>query len=746
MAFRAPACFNYLLCILFATTAFVPSSVSAPSGKEFVFAPMPNTSKNITHSIGMILQGTTDEPTTVRISFPGRSFERRITLSQGSGPLKYSLPIDLVHRNTAGPIDSTVYVASDKTITVVHYNLKPHTSDVFTVMPSETLGQEYFIATITSSTSSVVSGVVTISSFGEGVSIETHTTSKVHFVDETFNSGDVFRYTLRPFESIQLLPKFTGITGTRIITNASIAVGTGTTCANVPEGVSYCDHIAEQLAPFTSWGKMFLLNPFVSRGSGYVFQVVVGRDQTTVLYGNIVLRLNMGEFRTIDVPSQTMTFVSADKPITVMQYPKGKTSDGTDNSDPSMIRVPPIEQYVLEATFPVYDFAGESTRINSIHLELTAECKYIQNISIFKDFQPFSVTWMEKYTMEILDGTRMCSQWTLVSGGSYLLRSQQMTITEGQAFYPRFRAVVYGTGPGESYLYRAAASDRPLTCSFSPIGARPEEEHNCPILVNPEVVSLTATQLKITWSTSPGNTGLFETCSVSLTSGEGINRVVSITTHPPATLSGLHPYTEYKFYMNCSNSLGIRARLDFPAQTTSNAVPVKPATPTIVSGGKRDYSFDMNIPAYHNPNGSISCFEVIVVQLYDETTSIDSNDNAYSNNNTRDYSIARTRIGTPFSAMVFSAIPAGNVITVGSRFEVQSECNTLGEANEDHRRRRATMRATTLHATSGPLNPDSFYSCFIRVYSPSHHDGVKNNLRLPTVGVGVGVGVGGEGY
>eukprot|EP00057_Strongylocentrotus_purpuratus_P023084 XP_011677558.1 PREDICTED: uncharacterized protein LOC105444681 [Strongylocentrotus purpuratus] len=157
--------------------------------------------------------------------------------------------------------------------------------------------------------------------------------------------------------------------------------------------------------------------------------------------------------------------------------------------------------------------------------------------------------------------------------------------------------------------------------------------------------------------------------------------------------------------------------------TSLQTVPVKPATPTIVSGGIRDYSFDINIPAYHNPNGPISCFEVVVVQLYDEATSINSNDNAYSNNNTRDYSIARTRIGTPFSAMVFSAIPAGNVITVGSRFEVQSECNTLGEANEDHRRRRATMRATTLHATSGPLNPDSFYSCFIRVYSPSHHDG-----------------------
>ncbi|XP_030851638.1 uncharacterized protein LOC105445613 [Strongylocentrotus purpuratus] len=295
-----------------------------------------------------------------------------------------------------------------------------------------------------------------------------------------FNSGDVFRYSLGLFESIQLLPQFTGITGTRIITNAPIAVGAGAKCSNVPEGVKYCDHIAEQLAPFPSWGKKFLLSPFVSRGSGYVFQVVAGRDRTTVLYNDTVLRLNMGEFRTIDIPSQTMEFVSSDKPITVMQYPKGKTSDGTDNSDPSMIRVPPIEQYVLEATFPVYDFAGESTHIDSIHLELTAECKYLQNISIFKDFQPLSVTWMENYTMEILDGTMMCSQWAVVSGGSYLLRSQQMATTEGQAFYPRFRAVVYGTGSDESYLYRAASGDRPLTCTFNPIGTGPAEEHDCP--------------------------------------------------------------------------------------------------------------------------------------------------------------------------------------------------------------------------------------------------------------------------
>eukprot|EP00057_Strongylocentrotus_purpuratus_P013509 XP_011667983.1 PREDICTED: uncharacterized protein LOC100890084 isoform X3 [Strongylocentrotus purpuratus] len=942
MAFRRPVCFMCLLFILSAPATFVQSSVSALSGTEFVFAPMPNHPNYIIHSIiGMILQGTTNESTTVHISLPGKSLEERITLTPGSGLRKYPLPRELIHQTTSGPIDSTIHVVSDKAITVVHYNLDPSNSDMFTVMPAESLGQEYFIATITwGGNPTEGSGVVTISSLGDGVSIEIHMTSTLQFVDETFDAGDVFRYTLHPFKSIQLLPQFTGITGTRIITNTSIAVSTGAKCANVPEGVQYCDHIAEQLAPFTSWGKMFLLSPFVSRGSGYVFQVVTGRDQTTVLYGNIVLRLNMGDFRTIDVPSQTMTFVSADKPITVMQYPKGRRSDGTDNSDPSMIRVSPIEQYVQEATFPVHEFGEEYTYIESIHLELTAECKHLKNISIFKDYQSLSLTWNENYSMEILDGTRICSQWTLVSGGSYILRSQRMTTTEGQAFYPRFRAVVYGTGQGESYLYRAASGDRPLTCSFNPSGAGPAEEHDCPILVNPEVVSLMATKLNITWSTSPDNTGLFETCSVSITSGEGINRVVAITTHPPATLSGLHPYTEYTFYLNCSNSLGMRTRLEFPAQTTLKAephpptnvlvtevtqtsavvswepprvtrgngtvdgyvvftelqnclssscstvlkyfkteaasqnlhldpfatyrviviaytidsripspgdilnssqatseefttlkaepgppnnvsvkevtessaivswtqplfshgpvdgytvyavpvscsslscttdttdvtanilehtlvlrpylsyravvvafalelrisdhmklnsslayseifttlqtVPVKPPTPTIVSGGIRDYSFDINIPAYRNPNGPISCFEVIVVQLYDETTSINSNDNAYGINNTRDYSIARNRIGTPFSAMVFSTIPAGNVITVGSRYEVQSECNTWGEANEDHRKRRATVRATTLHSTGGPLNPDSFYSCFIRVYSPSHQDG-----------------------
>ena len=87
-----------------------------------------------------------------------------------------------------------------------------------------------------------------------------------------------------------------------------------------------------------------------------------------------------------------MIFVSATKPISIMQYVKGKTSDNVSNSDPSMIRVTPIEQYVKETTFPVYAFPRRSTNINTIHLEITAECKYFMNISIFKDHQQLSVS------------------------------------------------------------------------------------------------------------------------------------------------------------------------------------------------------------------------------------------------------------------------------------------------------------------------------------------------------------------
>ncbi|XP_054765098.2 uncharacterized protein LOC129271866 [Lytechinus pictus] len=940
MAWKACASFIRLLPILIAIVAFVPYSVSSSGGTAFVFAPMPNHPNVIAESIiGVILQATTDEPTTVHITVPGRSFERQHTISPN--PLTLSLPRDLIHQTTSGPIDSTVHVTSDKAITVVHYNLDPSNSDLFTVIPSESLGQEYFVATMTwESNPTEGSGVVTLSALAEIVSVEIHVTSAVQFVDETFQSGDVFRYTLRPFQTVQLLPQFTAITGTRIITNTSIAVSAGSKCANVPAGVQYCDHIAEQLSPFKSWGKKFLVSPLFDRGSGYVFQIVAGRDQTTVLYDNIILRLNMGEFRTVDIPSQTMTFVSSDKPITIMQYAKGRTSDKTTKSDPSMIRVPPIEQYVREAMVPVYEFSRESTYIDSIHLELTAECAQIENISIFKDLQPVSVTWIAHYSMTVLNGTMLCSQWTEVSGGSYRLRSEEMTTVEGHTFFPRFRAVVYGTGFGESYLYRAGASERPLTCSDGPLGTALTGEHDCPILFNPEMVFLKATNLTITWDTSPDNFGLFEACAVYITSGEGISMVVTIATHPPVVLSQLHPYTKYTFYVNCTNSLGIKARLDFPAQTTLKAephpptdvtitevtqssavaswkpplvtngngtvdgylvfaelqeclssscltelkiyhtravrehleldplakyrviviaynndsrilppedilnssnvtsgefttlkaepgppnnvtisevtessalvswtqpvfhrgpidgytvyaipencisvscetvktnvdadvlthklvlrpylsykavvlafayeprisvhtklnsllaysesfttlqtVPMKPTRP-VINGGVTDYSFDINVPNYHNPNGPISCLAVIVVQLYDETMSIDSDDNAYSINNTRDFNIAKTRIGTPFSVMVFSSIPADNVITVGSRHEVHSECNTLGEAaSEDSRKRHATVRGTTLHATNGPLNPDSFYSCFIRVYSPSHQNG-----------------------
>ena len=86
------------------------------------------------------------------------------------------------------------------------------------------------------------------------------------------------------------------------------------------------------------------------------------------------------------------------------------------------------------------------------------------------------------------------------------------------------------------------------------------------------------------------------------------------------------------------------------------------------------------------------------------------------------------------------SIPAGNVITVGSRYEVQSECNTWGEANEDHRKRRATVRVTTLHATNGPLNPGQLlFLLYQSVLTFSSRRG-KNNLCLPTMEVGVGVG------
>ncbi|XP_041475838.1 uncharacterized protein LOC121424276 [Lytechinus variegatus] len=482
------------------------------------------------------------------------------------------------------------------------------------------LGKEYFLALFAKTRSDrIPRGTVTVSALDKIARVEIFLNSTVQFQNAMYYNGDILIYILRPFESLQLRPKYTNITGSRVVANTSVTVTVGADCVNVPEDIKYCDHLSEQLAPLEAWGILYVLSPFPMRRSGYLFQIVAGRDRTTVRFHNgTAVEMNMGDYITVDISSQNMTFVSADKPISIFQYVKGKTSDSMTNSDPSMIRVIPIEQYVKSTVFPVQEASRLSTltNIDTIYLEITSECKYLKNISVFQNYQPLSIEWIEAYSLKILNGTEICSRWSVVTHGRYSVESDRVITDDGHTIYPRFRAVVYANGDGESFVYRAGSNDRTLN---SESDSATKTGHFL-VLIKPHIVTVEATELVVSWVITEDGVGLFDRCTAFIT-GDAIARSVLINTEPPVSLSGLLPGTKYSIRINCSNNFGIHDWIDFPPETTLNAVPDRPSVLYEAVGGIDRYSFQVNVPSYTTSTGQISCYEFTVVQLHSSSLS-----------------------------------------------------------------------------------------------------------------------------
>ena len=338
------------------------------AGREFVFAFPPNyIQDNKAATLGIIFESSSTNVTAVDVMVPLRGYGINITLDPGSPPYHLDMPSNLVRGMLSGLTHATVVVRADQDIRVVAYNIKDFTMDLFTVLPTKHMGREYFVATLTKPSG----GIIEISAFDEPTEVNVHLNAPVEFFGANYQQGDIIRHELKAYETIQLEPTNSGIVGTRIIANRSIAVVVGCLCAYIPKGVQRCDHLAEQLVPFDRWGRFFLISPLANRLSGYQYHVVAGRNNTSIAINDVEIRLNMGEYYTGDVETQVMTAIKSDKPIMIVQYSKGTESDGKDG-DPAMVTVPPIEEYSSRVEFPVYDFSAAG--IKDAYFSVTVEC------------------------------------------------------------------------------------------------------------------------------------------------------------------------------------------------------------------------------------------------------------------------------------------------------------------------------------------------------------------------------------
>lgn len=304
-------------------------------------------------------------------------------------------------------------------------------SDAFTVYPVSSLSTEYVVSTYQSSNAELASGNSRFAVIG------TQNNTSLYFVLPVncsgYTAGTAYGLTINEAQVYNL--KNTNIpgdmTGALVWADKPVAVIAGNSCANVPQGVLYCDYIVEQLAPSSQWGKEFVLAPLLDRTGGDTYRFLSSNNNADIyVNGTKVSTLNTGQYYEDIISSPA--YVTSNGRIMVTQFSNSADFDGNTIGDPFMSTVMPVEQW--SNSYTVYSPVSGFT-FNAINI--------VAPDSALSSFY--------------LDGLQVPGvSFTAVgaSGYSYL----QATVTTGthtMAADYDFFATVYGYNWRESYGYPA---------------------------------------------------------------------------------------------------------------------------------------------------------------------------------------------------------------------------------------------------------------------------------------------------
>jgi hypothetical protein len=280
----------------------------------------------------------------------------------------------------------------------------------------------------------------------------------------------IYNITLQQGQTYQLRATNDGptdLSGTIIVADKPIGVFGSHRCANIPSSnVFFCDFIVEQLLPVTTWGLNFVTFPLATRSNGDTFRAQAAFNDTRVFFnGILVATLDQGESH--QAQRTAGTHITADKPISVMQYANSADFDiqPFDQGDPFMVIVPSTPMFStnhMVCTAPA-DFTN--------YVNVIAPAGAVASVRI--DGAPVGVAFMA-----IAGSGYSGAQIPLSPGPHQISASQPIGVT------------VYGWGEYDSYgwpgcLAFGDLTPPTLTCSVS----------NATITVTPGTVGVCTAQV-----------------------------------------------------------------------------------------------------------------------------------------------------------------------------------------------------------------------------------------------------------
>lgn len=426
--------------LLFLTTSFTAmyGQIFSTKGTDFWFGFMENYQ---TPSPTVYI--SSDVATSGTISIPGQTFSQPFTVAANS-TTAISIPAAQGVTTTNQTVQGKgIHVIANDPVTVYGLNYEAYSSDASIILPTQTLGIEYYTVNVTPAVS-VGSGTPT-----EFMVVGIQNNTQIEITPSvTTDAGNVggtpFTVTLNQGEVYQVQATGGDLSGSYIRSLGGcekFAVFTGALCTNVG-GCPYCDHLYEQVYPISTWGMNYATAVHQTRNDD-LFRIMASQNGTSVsINGGAPSVINAGQY--IQQSLNSASFISADQPIMVMQYSKGGDCDGA-NADPFIITLSPIEQTLDTITFNAFT----SSVISSYFVNIIS--KTSTKNSVFLDGNAIG-----GFFSTIPSNPAYSFSRRPISSGNHTIASDSGVV-----------AYVYGYGSYESYGYVAGASLNNLGVSFN---------------------------------------------------------------------------------------------------------------------------------------------------------------------------------------------------------------------------------------------------------------------------------------
>lgn len=401
-------------------------------GKEFILGFMPNL-----NGAKIQLFITTDKDKDVYVNITTPLYNPRFfqTVISRKGTVENVDILDTSIIGSSGFIENKgIHISANDDIIVYAINKATYSTDAYLALPTDALGQEYYVVAWSLESSFMIIGTCDTTT----INIKLGKQSPSILVNGIrYSFGSTFDFQLNKYQTITATSLSHGdFTGTHIYADKPVTVLGGSRCASV--GAGACDHLVQQMLPIDKWGKDFVTIGMPDCNSPDTYRIVASQHNTIVnISGEVPIRLaESGDFYTFNLDDQISKVVSSDKTIALALFANGGCNGYM--GDPTMVLIPPIQQFSSDYSFSTISVNGRDLT-NSLAIVIAEN--YITGLLLDGQQLP-STNW---YTVEGRNDIKYTE--FRISSGAHSIHHLDKSVT--------FLAISTGVENSNSYGYPA---------------------------------------------------------------------------------------------------------------------------------------------------------------------------------------------------------------------------------------------------------------------------------------------------